>query len=193
MSSVIDGTVPLKIDEVDRRADEAWDRLKASPDWKEWIAVGEAMVRARTTCMLDTHSNRPAGRGYNAAFSTWLAKRKFGNMDGSDRARLLKCMENIPAIEAWRETLTESERLRLNHPSSVLRKWLARTKTPDDPTKEKKTSAFQRLKDENIELREQLRRAEDNDGGNLWTPGDTVKDIKNVLLPHFLRLSEGKS
>jgi hypothetical protein len=101
---IIDGTVPLKIDEVDRRGDEAWDSLKANPDWKKWIAIAEAMMSARTICMRDTHSNRPAGRGYNAAFSTRLAKRKFGNMDGSDRARLLKCMENKLAIEAWRET-----------------------------------------------------------------------------------------
>jgi hypothetical protein len=49
------------------------------------------------------------------------------------------------------------------------------------------------LKDQNIELQEQLYRAEHNDGGNLWTPGDTTKDIKAVLLPHFLRLSEGKA
>jgi hypothetical protein len=194
---IITGTVPFKTgthteDEIDRRADEAWDNLTSDSDWLKWLSIGEAMDYARNTCMRETHSNRPAGRGYNEAFSRWLAKRKFSKMDSSDRARLLKVMEHKHEIEGWRTTLTETERKRLNHPSTVWRKWQARTKV-SDPTKEKKPSAFQRLREQNIELQEQLHRAEDNDGGNLWTPGDTVKDITRVLLPHFLRLSDGKA
>jgi hypothetical protein len=34
-------------------------------------------------------------------------------------------MANRPTIEAWRATLAWNERQRINHPSSVWRKWRA--------------------------------------------------------------------
>jgi hypothetical protein len=34
-------------------------------------------------------------------------------------------MDRLPAIESWRNTLTRTERMRLNHPSTVWRKWKA--------------------------------------------------------------------
>ena len=40
-------------------------------------------------------------------------------------------IDNLPAIEAWRATLTQTACLRLNHPSSILRKWKAATEVKE--------------------------------------------------------------
>ena len=37
---------------------------------------------------------------------------------------LFKVMEILPAVEAWRETLPPMRRLRMNHPSTVLKNYM---------------------------------------------------------------------
>jgi hypothetical protein len=49
-------------------------------------------------------------------------------MDKSDRAKLLQLMEERPAVEEWRAQLPDHERLMLNHPLIVWRKWSAATR-----------------------------------------------------------------
>jgi len=49
-------------------------------------------------------------------------------MDKSDRAKLLQLIEERPAVEEWRSTLTDYERRSLNHPVIVWRKWTAATR-----------------------------------------------------------------
>ena len=76
------------------------------------------------------------GRGRDRAadrqslqFRVWQLARPhhFDNIDKGDRSRLIEVIDNLPAIEAWRATLTQTACLRLNHPSSILRKWKAAT------------------------------------------------------------------
>ena len=140
--------------------------------------------------MREAHANQPHGRRYNDEFGRWLDREGFASIDKAARSRLFDCMARLPEIEAWRQTLPGNVKQRLNHPSSVLRKWRTATTVP---ASDKKPSAFQQLKDHNVRLQEQLHRAQGSDGGNLWLPGDTVRDIANVLVPHLLRLSENKS
>jgi acyl-homoserine lactone acylase PvdQ len=72
--------------------------------------------------------NRPEGKGYGTAFNEWLRRYKVDDMDKSDRAKLLRLMEQRPAIEEWRGTLTTSERLNLNNPTLAWRRWTADTR-----------------------------------------------------------------
>ena len=44
-------------------------------------------------------------------------------MSPADRAKLLVVMEMLPAIEAWRATLTPLQRARLNSPGSTLHRF----------------------------------------------------------------------
>jgi hypothetical protein len=169
--------------EVDRAADRAWGELGgACSDWARWKTIGESLARARRAAMLDTHSNRPQGRAYNAAFGAWLSKRTFRSIDQSDRARLLRVMDNLPAIEAWRATLSETELRRLNHPSVVWRKWSASNKpTTTSP-------ARSRLKDEKVALHAKIaeleRRLAAGDG-NLFTPATSAHELARLLLDTF--------
>src|SRR5215471_3005212 len=59
------------------------------------------------------------------AFGEWLQRYKLDDMDKGDRSRLFQVMDNLGQIEEWRKTLTLTERLKLNHPNAVLRKWKA--------------------------------------------------------------------
>jgi hypothetical protein len=80
--------------------------------------------------------NAPEGKGYVIAFAEWLKRYKVDDMDKSDRAKLLQLMEERPAVEEWRASLTTHERLNLNNPTIVWRKWTAdtRVKKPRKPT-----------------------------------------------------------
>ena len=105
------------------RAQEAWRRLRQDQTWEDWKHVGAAHLIGRSGAMHEAGVNRPLGRRYKTAFAAWLKKFGFENLDKADRSRLFVVMDHLQEIEAWRATLTPTERLRLNHPSAVLRKW----------------------------------------------------------------------
>src|SRR5207302_1277501 len=80
-------------------------------------------------------TNAPVGSRYNVEFGNWLVRHKFDDIDKGDRSRLFDAMANLPAIEEWRHALPQNQRLKFNHPSTVLRKWKAATvvKVPKEP------------------------------------------------------------
>lgn len=112
-------------DRVSRQTTEAWRRLKKDRNWGDWIKVGEGLRLWRDEAMRAAGTNRPEGKGYNQAFGDRLTKYKLDDMDKGDRSRLFAVMDNLPAIEAWRQGLPLKDRLKLNHPSTVLRNWRA--------------------------------------------------------------------
>jgi hypothetical protein len=132
--------------ETDRIAElgrDAWRRLKKTKIWNDWLMVGEALMVGRQLAMDEAKTNQPIGRRYNQIFGEWLIHYKLNDMDGSDRKRLFTVMENKHAIEAWRDAKPLRERLMLNHPNVVLRKW--RTETSEPKEKESRPSPRQEL------------------------------------------------
>ena len=129
--SVITGPVNRLDNPTDREqatilhGQEAWQRLRDDHTWEDWKKVGAAHLIGRIWAIHEAHVNRTAGARYKAAFAAWLKKFGFENLDKADRSRLFAVMDHLQEIEAWRATLTPAERLRLNHPSAVLRKWRA--------------------------------------------------------------------
>jgi hypothetical protein len=79
--------------------------------------------------MREACTNEPTGRRYNQIFGEWLTRHGFDDIDKGDRSRLFEVMENLDEIEGWLATLPTTNRLRLNHPATVLRKWRAKTQT----------------------------------------------------------------
>jgi hypothetical protein len=126
-------------DRVCRQGTEAWRRLKREKSWSDWVQVGEALQVGREWAMNQAMTNQPEGKGYNMAFGEWLARYKLDDMDKGDRSRLFSVMDNLPMIEEWRRTLTLTERLKLNHPNAVLRKWQAAIEPPAVPTEPRPT------------------------------------------------------
>jgi hypothetical protein len=121
----------LSTDETVRRGQHGWARVRGNHTWEDWLHVGAALVIGRTEAMREAHVNKPIGHNYNSAFGTWLHRYGFETIDKGDRARLLEVMDKLVEIEAWRATLTESQRLLLNHPTTVVRRWRAATVVPD--------------------------------------------------------------
>jgi hypothetical protein len=80
--------------------------------------------------------------------------------------------------------------MRLNHPTTIVRKWRA-AQRKDDPNKG--PSPFETLKQTNIDLQEQLHRAQEEikrGGGDLWNKDDRPEDIATIMLS---RLSRAKA
>jgi len=137
--SKADNYQALEKDRVCRQGTEAWRRLKREKSLLDWIKVGEALLIGREWAMNQAQTNRPEGKGYNFAFGEWLQRYKLDDMDKGDRSRLFEMMENLPMISAWRMTLPLNQRLALNHPNSVLRKFKRAIEPATDPADKKPT------------------------------------------------------
>jgi hypothetical protein len=169
-----------------RRGQEAWQRhiQKGDATWDDWMAIGDALLIGRQDAMAAAKTKQPIGSHYNSKFGRWLARHHFDNIDKGDRRRLIEVIENRPAIEAWRETLTQTVRLRLSHPSSVLQKWKAGTEGKEPKPRTLRDSVANlsednaKLKREVEELTARLREAEAAGGiqpdSNLATAIDTL-------------------
>jgi hypothetical protein len=165
-------------------AKAAWHRLKKGSTFEDWKQVGAAHVIGRTAAMSEAHVNKPEGRNYNVAFGRWQQQCGFEDLDKAARSRLFEMMDHLAKIEAWRATLTVTQRLDLNHPTAIVRRWKAATVVPD-PNAPPKVSRQQQVKDELIRLQEdndRMRREIERGGGDLWTVDDTSKDIAHIMI-----------
>lgn len=143
------------LDRVSRLGSEAWKRLKKTKDYNDWLKVGEALQCGREWAMRQAQANKPEGKAYNMAFSEWLQRYKLDDLDKGDRSRLFQVMDALPQIEEWRRTLTLTERLKLNHPNAVLRKFKSAFEIPDPskPVKPGLRDAVAELSEENLKLK----------------------------------------
>jgi hypothetical protein len=167
-----------------RAGQEAWQRLRSNATWEDWKQVGKAHVIGRAAAMREAHVNRPTGRRYNECFGAWQRKFGFENLDKGDRARLFEVMDRLAEIEDWLATLTTTERLRLNHPSSITRRWKALTVIPN-PDATPRPSPYAQLREAHNLLIEDHHRLESEiktGGGDLWTAQDTAADIAQVMV-----------
>ena len=94
-------------------------RNAASLSFKDWHAIGRAIRIGRRLCTRATHSEKPQGRRYSDAMSAWLVQSGFDEIREPTRCEAVKLVEEI-AISEWRDTQPEHERVRLNHPRSIL-------------------------------------------------------------------------
>jgi hypothetical protein len=118
------------LDRIGRAMMAAWGRLKKAQGrtWSEWMIIGDGLLEGRHWAMKVAGTNKPEGKGYVTAYAEWLKRYKVDDMDRSDRAKLLQLMEERPAVEEWRATLSDHERRNLNNPVIIWRKWTAATR-----------------------------------------------------------------
>jgi len=165
-----------------RLGQEAMARKRRA--WEDWVAIAKAIQIGRAAVMNELHTNEPRGKRYEKAFGDWLVANSFKEIDKGARSRLLDCLEHIVEIEKWRARLTDSERFKLNHPDTVLRKWKAATVAPD-PNAAPKSSPYKKLQAEHmalIEERDRYKREVERGGGDLWSKTDRVRDISKVMI-----------
>jgi hypothetical protein len=141
------------------RGKAAWKRLEDDETWSDWIATGEAFKAGRDAIRAKFFNNdpNPSGKRWADIFGDWLKESGFARIKKSTRSRLLDCIENRPAIDAWRAKIG-ARAFTLNHPEAVLRRWKAETQdtVEQPPKKNSKDEEIRRLLDENDSLRRQL-------------------------------------
>ena len=154
------GTVPPSTDNCCpiTKGSKAWTRLKHNSlqNWIDWLLVGAALLVGRREAMSIACSNRPVGGRYRRAFTCWLCKNGFADLEKRTRADLLRIMECLGQIEVWRAGLKGDDRLRINHPTTVWRRWSAskrgaRSRGPSRTEQYKEE--IRRLREENDNLR----------------------------------------
>jgi hypothetical protein len=172
---------PIPINHLVSIGQEAWSRLVSCQSWNDWILVGNALFAGRAEAMRTAHTNKPEGRRYNEEFGYWLKANGFDVIDKSTRSRLFECLAHRNEIETWRATLTTSQRLELNHPAVVLRRW-KRTivKKPDDA--KPKPSPIAKLRESIVTLEEENTRLKrEAQLGAPFTPNDKPADQAAVV------------
>jgi hypothetical protein len=103
----------------------AWQRLKAHQrtTWPDWCAVGLALKSGKDAAMKTAGVKTPFGKPYVRIYGAWLKANGFAEITSACRYRLLLCIQNGAAIEAWLSGLPESTRNKYAHPDSVWFAW----------------------------------------------------------------------
>jgi hypothetical protein len=103
----------------------AWARLKAHQrtTWPDWCAVGLALKAGKDAAMKTAGVKTPFGKPYVRIYGAWLRETGFDGITSACRYRLLLCIQNGAAIEAWLSGLPESTRNKYAHPDSVWFAW----------------------------------------------------------------------
>jgi hypothetical protein len=167
-------------------AREAWRRLTRHQTFGDWLQVGEALMIGRKEVLALPEVRGPRGKKYSQAFSRWLDENglrwldeaKTKQLDEKDRAALLKIVESRDEVVAWHEGLTVTNRLRINHPRSILQKWI-KTQVPKQAPQPRRQTVRATV----AELQEEvdgLKRAVQKEGSKIL-PSDEPRHIARVL------------
>jgi chromosome segregation ATPase len=98
-------------------------------------------------------ANDRNGKTYNQHYSAAMDEHKWiREIDKGVRSRLQECIDHLAEVEAWYATLSQTERLKWNHPNAVYNHWKAATKPPT--TKKGPSKTEQRIADLEDELEE---------------------------------------
>jgi hypothetical protein len=108
----------------------AWQRLRNERQtFADWVLIGRALAIGRAVIMRQANANKPAGLRYNRMMAQWLRENGLAGISNQERYRAVLVLENLPAIERWRDGLPEDRRRKLNHPGAIWAHWY-RTQKP---------------------------------------------------------------
>jgi hypothetical protein len=108
-----------------QQGQDAWTEIRKASTFEAWVRVGKALQVGREFALWATGCNAPKGPRYCKAFSAWADEHGFKKMTTAVRSEAIELAENLSAIEAWRDTLSEKKKLRLSHPQTITRSWRA--------------------------------------------------------------------
>jgi hypothetical protein len=157
-------------------------RLHGDQTWEDWMGVGAAMdiitdeALAAVNAPKWDKNNKRAINEFNRRWDDYEAGTNHKALSKQERYALREVMSNAE-ISAYRNTLTEPEKRRLNHPNAAINKWKRQQKAKAIPAEDRKPSPQAQLKATNIALQEELHRLKKNGDGNLFSAADSVKDI----------------
>jgi hypothetical protein len=176
-------------------ATDALSRIDRGEHADDWYAIGAAFNVLQADAMRFAGTNEAVGKAYNECWGV-LMDRYPGMRTVEKRARshAMWLAKNWELVTAWLATLPVNIRRKLNHPTSIQRRWNATHVTPADNAASKRPSVHAKV----IELQEALDAAQEKNrvlmaghGGAPLPPGvplETVIDIySDYYSPPLLR------
>ena len=171
-------------------ARDAWNFQASGMGWQKWLAVGRGLQECQRQALEHAHSNDFKSHAARKAMANILEAERLDRIDKGDRSVLLTVMAQLPAITAWRDTLTTTERVRYNHPRTVMaRLEKATTVPPPAPDNGEaaaprgyKKASFQRAETEISELKQRLK----TEGSLFNLETDTVEQIAKAVVGNVL-------
>jgi hypothetical protein len=112
-----------------RAGRDAWEAVQKSGSFENWEKVAVALAQGRDHSLRVSGANRPAGQTYCRAMNHWCAEHGFAAMAKSLRSNAIEMHNHIDDIRAWRDSLPQRQRQRLNDPLAVTRRWRAATQS----------------------------------------------------------------
>jgi hypothetical protein len=99
----------------------AWKRLETvkRQNFHDWQQVSAALGIGTMLCA--GLAGDTTGAKYARLYSVWLRRNGLEGVDAGDRSRLKYYREHASEIDAWRNSLPENKRRRVNHPRTVIR------------------------------------------------------------------------
>ena len=156
-----------------RRGQAVLARLECNLTWEaEWRDLILALGEGRDIALRVAGADRPQGAEYRKAIGPWLRCYGFDRINEGDRSRLLRCFDNLTAINAWRLALPVEQQAKLNNPRIVLAHWL-RSLPPASP----------------VACRREGRSGAENSAANItiadvlaWLPQATAEEKRRVAV-----------
>jgi hypothetical protein len=123
------------------RCVSAWKSKKdnAARTWEEWVEIGWGLSIARREISRRAN-DKTSGKRFNLVMREWLKRMGLDDLDPSARSRLMKIMDQLPEISKWHADLPIAQRIRCNHPDSVLAGYNKSLKTGLELTNEKQSA-----------------------------------------------------
>jgi hypothetical protein len=106
---------------------QAWQAITEVETFESWKRIGAALSIGKQHALAVSGANAPWGRNYCKALNEWTKRNGFGAMKASTRSVAIAMNEHIAEITAWRSTLPERQRQRLNGPQQNVRRWRRET------------------------------------------------------------------
>jgi hypothetical protein len=175
----------------EKLAEEGYERIKGGSHWRDWRFIADGFAVGRTKAYRMVGTNNQNDPRYKRAFKAWMDERPWArSIDKATRNHLFWVADNHSEIDAWRETLAQNERDKLNHPTTLKRKFDAAhrlgVKDPNAPKKETTREALLReieAKDTEIkELKHRVQQMLDDGEGSLFDlKRDSVEAIVDTI------------
>lgn len=167
-------------------AEKAYANIKRGAVWEEWLAIAEWFVIGRNKAMARAATNEPLGAKYNRAYSEWLNARKWAmDIDKASRAHAIWCADHLPELEHLRSLMSQNEREKINHPTSMRRYWERKQregeKSPAEQKKEPRAKVLERELEATAAERDKWKHKAEKDGSLFDVKKDTAKQIAMTL------------
>jgi hypothetical protein len=102
---------------------EAWSTFETKRmTWWDWMQVSDALSIGESICA-EASGGQNRGGKYIRLYGKWLEENGLDNIAKTVRAWLREIRQHQTEIDAWRNSLPIEQRMKMQHPRTVLRKW----------------------------------------------------------------------